>query len=65
VAFSLFPVLRKAISGFLVGFSGALVATMFAYDGGLGVGNVAGEMKRTLTVFPKTIIFGLLLKTLN
>lgn len=37
---------------------------MFAYDGWLGVGNVAGEMKRPERDLPKAIIFGLLLITL-
>ena len=64
VAVSLFPVETTANIGFLVAFSGALVATMFAYDGWLGVGNVAGEMKRPERDLPKAIIFGLLLITL-
>ena len=64
VAVSLFPVETTANTGFLVAFSGALVATMFAYDGWLGVGNVAGEMKRPERDLPKAIIFGLLLITL-
>ncbi|NSS70465.1 amino acid permease [Enterococcus faecalis] len=64
VAVSLFPIETTANTGFLVAFSGALVATMFAYDGWLGVGNVAGEMKRPERDLPKAIIFGLLLITL-
>ena len=37
---------------------------MFAYDGWLGVGNVAGEMKRPERDLPKAIIFFCLLITL-
>lgn len=41
------------------GISGALLATLFAYDGWLGVGNIAGEMKNPAKDLPKAIIFGL------
>ncbi|WP_321385611.1 amino acid permease [uncultured Enterococcus sp.] len=41
------------------GVSAALLATLFAYDGWLGVGNIAGEMKHPEKDLPKAIIFGL------
>lgn len=46
------------------GISSALLATLFAYDGWMGVGNVAGEMKRPEKDLPKAIIFGLSFVTL-
>lgn len=46
------------------GFSAALLATLFAYDGWLNVGNVAGEMKRPEKDLPKAIIVGLSLVTI-
>ena len=42
-----------------VGFSGALLATLFAYDGWLSVANIAGEMKYPQRDLPKAIIFGI------
>ncbi|MBP2099427.1 APA family basic amino acid/polyamine antiporter [Enterococcus rivorum] len=60
---SLFPVVAGKNVGFIQGLSGALLATMFAYDGWLGVGNVAGEMKRPEKDLPKAIVFGLLFIT--
>lgn len=48
----------------LAGFSGALLATLFAYDGWLNVGNVAGEMKNPVKDLPKAIILGLSFVTL-
>ncbi|GBD61815.1 putative serine/threonine exchanger transporter [Tetragenococcus halophilus subsp. halophilus] len=41
------------------GFSAALLATLFAYDGWLNVGNIAGEMKQPEKDLPKAIILGL------
>ena len=41
------------------GFSAALLATLFAYDGWLNVGNIAGEMKQVEKDLPKAIILGL------
>lgn len=46
-------------ASWLAGFSGALLATLFAYDGWLNVGNVAGEMKHPVRDLPKAIILGL------
>jgi APA family basic amino acid/polyamine antiporter len=48
----------------VAGISSALLATLFAYDGWLGVGNLAGEMKRPEKDLPKAIIFGLSFVTL-
>ncbi|HCM89865.1 MULTISPECIES: amino acid permease [Vagococcus] len=44
---------------FMSQFSGALFATLFAYDGWLGVGAVAGEMKNPERDLPKAIFSGL------
>jgi APA family basic amino acid/polyamine antiporter len=44
---------------FAQGLSSALLATLFAYDGWLGVGAMAGEMKRPEKDLPKAIILGL------
>lgn len=60
---SLFPVTAGKDVGFIQALSGALLATMFAYDGWLGVGNVAGEMKHPEKDLPKAIVFGLLFIT--
>lgn len=46
-------------SSWMVGVSGALLATLFAYDGWMGVGNIAGELKRPEKDLPKAIILGL------
>lgn len=56
---SLFPVKAGGDIGFIHAFSGALLATMFAYDGWLGVGAVAGEMKQPEKDLPKAIFLGL------
>ncbi|MBO0440889.1 APC family permease [Candidatus Enterococcus ikei] len=59
VEISLFPVRAGGDSGFIQALSGSLLATMFAYDGWLGVGAVAGEMKRPEKDLPKAIFLGL------
>ncbi|MGG5343497.1 APC family permease [Enterococcus sp. AZ192] len=56
---SLFPIRSGGNTGFIQALSGALLATMFAYDGWLGVGAVAGEMKRPEKDLPKAIFLGL------
>lgn len=48
----------------MAGFSAALLATLFAYDGWLNVGNVAGEMKNPVRDLPRAIILGLSFVTL-
>lgn len=59
VEVSLFPVKATGEIGFVHALSGALLATMFAYDGWLGVGTVSGEMKRPEKDLPKAIFLGL------
>ncbi|MBO0446494.1 amino acid permease [Enterococcus sp. AZ170] len=59
VEVSLFPVRTGGDVGFIHALSGALLATMFAYDGWLGVGAVAGEMKQPEKDLPKAIFLGL------
>lgn len=48
---------------FFAQLSAALVATLFAYDGWLGVGAVAGEMKKPEKDLPKAIFSGLIFIT--
>lgn len=62
-AVSLFPVAAGKGVGFAEGLSGALLATLFAYDGWLGIGAMAGEMKRPKRDLPKAIVLGLSLVT--
>ncbi|MEI5991513.1 amino acid permease [Enterococcus termitis] len=59
VEVSLFPVKAGGNSSFIQALSGSLLATMFAYDGWLGVGAVAGEMKQPEKDLPKAIFLGL------
>lgn len=56
---SLIPIETANHSGIVSALSGALLATMFAYDGWLGVGTVAGEMKNPEKDLPKAIFLGL------
>ncbi|MGK0552404.1 APC family permease [Enterococcus faecalis] len=63
VHLSLLPEGINNNTSLFVGLSGALVATMFAYDGWLGVGTIAGEMKRPEKDLPKAIVLGLLFIT--
>ena len=55
----LFPIEAGKEVTFVEGLSSALLATLFAYDGWLGVGAMAGEMKRPEKDLPKAIILGL------
>ncbi len=41
------------------GFGAAMLGTLWAYDGWVGVGNMAGELKNPSKDLPKAIIFGL------
>lgn len=41
------------------GFGAALLGTMWAYDGWIGVGNIAGELKNPSRDLPRSIIIGL------
>ncbi|MGY3766024.1 APC family permease [Vagococcus vulneris] len=55
---------RNDSSNFLSLLAPALFATLFAYDGWLGVGAMAGEMQRPDKMLPKAIFLGLSFITL-
>lgn len=58
---SLFPVeAGSSNNGFLAALAAGLLSSMFAYDGWIHVGNVAGEMKNPRKDLPKAITFGML-----
>ena len=59
VNFSLFPVVAGAHHNFWSSLGNALLATMFAYDGWIHVGNIAGEMKNPRKDLPKAIAIGI------
>ncbi|MFY4777061.1 APC family permease [Metabacillus sp. RGM 3146] len=59
VPFQLFPVEAGPDKAFLSALGSGLLATMFAYDGWILVGNIAGEMKNPKKDLPKAIILGL------
>ncbi|WP_291572342.1 APC family permease [Clostridium sp. UBA4548] len=44
----------------LAGFGAAILGTLWAYDGWIAVGNMAGELKKPEKDLPKSIIIGLL-----
>ena len=50
--------LSKSTTG-LAGFGAAMLGTLWAYDGWIGVTNIAGELKRPGKDLPKAIIVGL------
>ncbi|KRK65364.1 amino acid polyamine transport protein [Companilactobacillus tucceti DSM 20183] len=56
----LFPIKSGQNINFLTGLGHGLLATMFAYDGWIQVGNIAGELKNPKKDLPRAIIFGLL-----
>lgn len=56
---SFLPSSNSASNNILVSFSGGLLATMFAYDGWLGIGTIAGEMKNPKKDLPQAIGWGL------
>jgi APA family basic amino acid/polyamine antiporter len=58
VQFSLIP-FSPEHSPLLTSLGSGIVATMFAYDGWIHVGNIAGEMKNPKKDLPKAIILGL------
>lgn len=58
---SLFPVTPGAHNGgWATAIGGGLLATMYAYDGWIHVGNIAGEMKNPSRDLPRAITGGLL-----
>ncbi|QIL50173.1 amino acid permease [Weissella coleopterorum] len=61
VEVSFFPIHTGAhTSGFLTGLGAGLLATMYAYDGWIHVGNIAGELKNPSRDLPRAIAGGLL-----
>ncbi|MGH0599851.1 APC family permease [Bacillus mycoides] len=59
VPFQLFPIEAGANKPFISALGSGLLATMFAYDGWIHVGNIAGEMKNPKKDLPKAIVSGL------
>ncbi len=59
VSFSLFPVVNGTSSGWFEAIGSGLLATMFAYDGWIHVGNIAGEMKHPKKDLPGAIALGI------
>lgn len=59
VEFSLIPVQAGENREFFSALAAALLATMFAYDGWIHVGNIAGEMKNPKKDLPRAIFLGL------
>lgn len=57
--FSLFPVVAGQDKNFLTAMGTGLLATMFAYDGWIHVGNIAGEMKNPKKDLPRAIASGI------
>ncbi|WP_125589675.1 APC family permease [Companilactobacillus jidongensis] len=61
---SLLPITSGAHPDFWSSMGGGLLATMFAFDGWMNVGNLAGEMKKPEKDLSRSIILGLFLITL-
>ncbi|HIY92219.1 APC family permease [Companilactobacillus sp. HBUAS56275] len=61
---SLFPITSGNHASFWSSLGGGLLATMFAFDGWMNVGSLAGEMKRPEKDLAKSIIVGLFAITL-
>ncbi|APX71748.1 amino acid permease [Companilactobacillus allii] len=59
VDFSLFPVVAGPHRSLITGLGNGLLAAMFAYDGWIHVGNIAGEMKNPRKDLPKAIFSGI------
>ncbi|EKK20734.1 APC family permease [Fructilactobacillus florum] len=58
---SLFPLNPAGHTNFITAFSGGLIATMFAYEGWINVGTIAGEIKNPQKNLPRVIGLGLAL----
>lgn len=54
------PSLMQGSTSGLAGFGAAILGTLWAYDGWIAVGNMAGELKKPEKDLPKSIIVGLL-----
>ncbi|KRN04475.1 amino acid transporter [Holzapfeliella floricola DSM 23037 = JCM 16512] len=63
VPVDLFPITAGENVPFFVALSGGLLSAMYAYEGWINVGNIAGELKRPSKDLPKAIILGLSLVT--
>lgn len=61
---TIFTVTSGSHSNFWSSLGGGLLATMFAFDGWMNVGNLAGEMKKPEKDLAKSIIVGLFFITL-
>lgn len=59
VHFQLFPIEAGNDQSFMTALGSGLLATMFAYDGWIHVGNIAGEMKNPKRDLPRAIVLGL------
>lgn len=59
VTFSLFPMSAAGDHSTVTALSSALLATMFAYEGWLHIGNIAGEMKQPAKDLPRAIVWGI------
>jgi APA family basic amino acid/polyamine antiporter len=59
-SFSFAPITGDGSVG-LTGFGAAILGTLWAYDGWVSVGNMAGELKNPRKDLPRSIIFGLLI----
>lgn len=59
VTFQLFPIEAGPNKSMISALGSGLLATMFAYDGWIHVGNIAGEMKNPKKDLPKAIVLGL------
>jgi len=60
VEVSLFPIeAGPGTGGFVTALGAGLLATMYAYDGWIHVGNIAGEMKNPSRDLPRAILGGL------
>lgn len=58
-AHSLFNTNGSATAFTATGFGAAILGTLWAYDGWVGVGNIAGELKNPKKDLPRSIILGL------
>lgn len=60
VEFQLFPIQAGENLSFFSALGAGLLATMFAYDGWIHVGNIAGELKKPAKDLPRAISFGII-----
>ncbi|HFC9324138.1 TPA: APC family permease [Enterococcus faecium] len=60
VDFQLFPIQAGENLSFFSALGAGLLATMFAYDGWIHVGNISGELKKPAKDLPKAISLGII-----